>query len=451
MNPRVKYRIDQITRRWWVVLVVAVLATSVAAQPILHTRPTYVARALLVQSSPGLAPEQDAAMSVGYATVFNDPATIGRLRAATKTPDDVTFEARSVATSPILVIEATAESPQVAQDAAQNMAAAFRVDVGAVRQTSYENAIAAAERELESLIGRPGPDGQLNPMVPVVQTRLDAMRADAANQLHELQLRAGVTKTETDIVFALGTRAVGGLLMGILAALGLAALSSRIVTSADLREKTGIEPLIEIPSGGSIKSKSLRQDRLRALANLVSFQDLPKSTVVALTDCRGARGAQELSEAVAGLSAQQGRRTVLVYANNDRVQPNDGAGFNDALADSSTVHSILKDGAVESLKVLSAGSFVTDRYALMGRERIDAVLDELRIGADTIVIAAPSIVDTIESQMICATADFTMLVVGRRSSRAGDITSAAQALEDAHAVLLGAVLTTDVKSRRWSR
>jgi Mrp family chromosome partitioning ATPase len=441
VNLYVRHRLDQIARRWWVVLVVAALATSVAALPLVQMRPTYVARALLVQSSPGLAPEQDATMSVGYATVFNDPATIGRLKAATGTPEDVTFEARSVATSPILVIEATAASPEVARDAAQNMAAAFRTDVGAVRQAAYQKSVADTELELASLVSRPGPEGQLNPMVPVVQTRLDAMRADSANQLHELQLRAGVTKTEADIAFGLAIRAAGGLLLGILAALGLAALSSRIVTPADLRDKTGIEPLIEIPDGGSNRAAKLREDRLRALANLVSFQDLPKSTVVALTDCQGARGAQELSEAVANLSAQQGRRTVLVYANNDSSQQANGAGFNDALADSTMVHSMLKDSAVESLKILSAGSFVADRYALVGRDRIDAVLDELRMGADTIVIAAPPIADTIESQPICAAADFTMLVVGRRSSRSGDVTSAAEALADAHADLLGVVMT----------
>ncbi|MET0457274.1 MAG: hypothetical protein ABW137_36050 [Mycobacterium sp.] len=447
MIVQLRRRIKQIGRRWWVVLLVAGLATCVAALPILQMRPTYVGSALLVQSSPGLAPEQDAAMSIGYATVFNEPATIGRLRAATNTPEDVTFEARSVATSPILAIEATAESPELAQDAAQNMAAAFRADIGAVRQAAYQKTIADAEQELDSLIARPGPEGELNPMVPVVQTRLDAMRAESANQLHELQLRAGVTKTEQDILFSLGLRAAGGLLLGVLAALGLAALSSRIVTAEDLRDKTGIEPLIEVPSGGSKKAVKLRKDRLRALTNLVSFQDLPKSTVVALTDCRGARAAQELSEAVANLSAQQGRRTVLVYANNDMSRQADGAGFNDALADSSMVHSVLKDSGLESLKILSAGSFVTDRYALIGRERIDAVLDELRMVADTIVIAAPSIVDTIESQPICAASDFTMLVVGRRSSRSGDVTSAAEALTDAHAVLLGAVMTDGREKR----
>jgi Mrp family chromosome partitioning ATPase len=429
---------------------VAVLATYAAALPILQMRPTYVARALLIQSSPGLAPEQDAAMSVGYATVFNDPATIGRLRAATKTPEDVTFEARSVATSPILAIEATAPSPEVAQDAAQNMAAAFRADVGAVRQSAYRESIEDTERELELLISRPAPDGQLNPMVPVVQTRLDAMKADAVNLLHELQLRAGVTKIEPDIVFGLGTRAAGGLLLGVLAALGMAALSSRVTTAADLKDKTGIEPLIEIPDGGSKKTNKLREQRLRTLANLVSFQDVPKSTVVALTDCRGARSAQELAEAVAGLSAQQGRRTVLVCTDDKALRTAVGAGLNEALADSSRVHSLLKDSSIESLKILSAGSSVADRYSLVSRERIDAVFDELRVGADIIVVAAPSLVDTVYSQPICAAADFTMLVVDKHASRAGDVTSAASALADAHAVMLGAVLANGREERQMS-
>ena len=121
-------------------------------------------------------------------------------------------------------------------------------------------------------------------------------------------------------------------------------------------------------------------------------------------------------------------------------QPAGGAGFNDALADSSLVHDVLKDGDVESLKILPAGSTLADRYSLMTRERIVAVLDELRTDADTIIVVAPSIAETTETQLVCAAADVTILVVTRGSSRAGDVTSAAETLAKAHAVLLGAVL-----------
>ena len=169
-------------------------------------------------------------------------------------------------------------------------------------------------------------------------------------------------------------------MLGILAALGLAALSTRLTNSADLRDKTGVEPLVEMPDTGSVKLDSVRQDRLRTLANLVSLEDLPKSTVIALTDSRGGWGARDIAEGLAELSAQQGRRTVLIYADNDPSEPAGGAGFNDALADSSLVHGMLKDGDVESLKILPAGSTLADRYSLMTRERIVAVLNELRTG-----------------------------------------------------------------------
>ena len=167
---------------------------------------------------------------------------------------------------------------------------------------------------------------------------------------------------------------------------------------------------------------------------------MPKSTVIALTDSRGGRGARDIAEALAELSAQQGGRTVLIYADNDASPPAAGAGFNDALADSGLVHEVLKDGDVESLKILPAGSILADRYSLVTRERIVAVLDELRTDADTIIVAAPSIAETTDAQLVCAAADVTILVVTRGSSRAGDVTSAAETLAKAHAVLLGAVL-----------
>ena len=226
-------------------------------------------------------------------------------------------------------------------------------------------------------------------------------------------------------------------------------LSTRLTNAADLRDKTGVEPLVEVPAAGSVERDRLRQDRLRTLANLISLEDLPKPTVIALTDSRGARGARGVAEALAGLSAQQGGRTVLIYADNDASPPAAGAGFNDALADSGVAHEVLRDGDVESVKILPAGSILADRYSLVTRERIDAVLDKLRTHADTIIVAAPSIAETTDAQLVCAAADVTILVITRGSSRAGDVTSAAETLAKAHAVLLGAVLIDSADGKHW--
>ena len=443
MNSQLGRYVEQVQRRWWVVMLVIAFCVTATAM-LADDRPSYVGKALLVQSSPGHSPEQDATMSVGYSTLFNEPATISRLRSIAKIPEDVTFVASTVAASPILTIEATAEDPELAQAAAQRMAQVFREDINSARHSGYAKEIQEAERQLQSAQSRPQPDGSMNPLVPVLQARLDAMRDDGTNQLQDLQLQAGVTKTDPKLALQLLSGSVGGLFLGILAALGLAAMSPRIANSADLLNKTGVVPLVEVPGGGSFKENRLRENQLRILANLVSVQDLPKSAVFALSDCHGVRGAKGLAEHLARLSAQQGRQTVLVYADNDMSEATGNVGFNDALADSSLVNDALLAGPMEALKILPPGLFVADRYPLMSRERIDAVLDEIRVTADAIIIAAPSITDPIDASPICAAADFTILVVGRRSSRSGDVISAADALTDAHATLLGAVLTGKV-------
>lgn len=384
-------------------------------------------------------------MVVAFATMFNEPRTIGRLRGALDIPQQVKFQAKAVAASPILSIEATAEDPETAQRAAESMAAAFRDDVNAVRQVGTDTAIGKAQRHLEELLAQPGPEGMQNPLAAVVQTQINQMLSDSTNQLQDLQSRAGVTKMSPNIVLEFLMRAVGGLILGLLAALGVAALSTRIGNAVDLVDKTGTEPLVEVPAGGSVKRDRLREDRLRTLANIVSLQDLPKSTVVAVADCNGAAGARELGEALAGLSAQQGYRTVLVYADNVAAQHLDDVGFNDALANPRLVERLLAGGAVDCLTVVPSGTVVADRYSLLSREKIVAVLDELRAGADIIVMVAPSMADTVEAQPVCAAADLTILTVGRRTSRAGDVTSAVGALADAHAVLLGTVLMDGTK------
>src|SRR6516225_8728238 len=121
-------RIEQIRRRWWVVLLFTGLAV-VAALASLPIHATYVGKSTLVQSSPGPSAEFDTMRVTGYAGLFNDRAIQDRLRESTGIPNDVKVEARTVAGSAILVIEATADDPIVAQRAATRMAEAFAGDI----------------------------------------------------------------------------------------------------------------------------------------------------------------------------------------------------------------------------------------------------------------------------------------------------------------------------------
>ncbi|GAB7068080.1 hypothetical protein H7J06_22925 [Mycobacterium hodleri] len=432
-------RVEQVRRRWWVVLVIAGLA-AVSALPLLNVTPTYAATSTLVLSSPNRNPLEDATMITGYSTLFNDPATVGRLRTTFDVPPDVTFEARMVGASPILTIEAIAKDPKVAQEAALRMAEAFTQDINSVRQRRNDNAIRDTQRQLDALMAQPGPSGVLNPLAPVLQQRLDVLRADSTDQMQELQPRGGVTEIASKAKIELLMRVGGGVLLGVLAALALAAVSTRLENSGDLRDKTGVDALADLPAGDTLEESRVRETRLHGLVNVVSLQDLPKATVVAVTDARGAGGARELAEALATLSARQGSRTVLVYADDEASPAIEDIGFNDALVDPGVVGSALRDGPVESLRIMPVGSGVDDRCSRVSRDRVTAVVDELRTDADTIVVSVPPITESVDAQPICAAADRTILVVDKRWSRASGVTAAVDALAGVRAVLLGAVL-----------
>jgi Mrp family chromosome partitioning ATPase len=436
MNSTWKRRIEQVRRRWWVVAAVTVLALAGATMSALTTPTTYVGKSTLVLS--GRTPEQDAVMMVGYLTIFREPATIPRLRAGTSIPADVTFDAQTVASSPILTIEATASDPGTAQSAATAIGVAFSDDINAVQKEGIQDNVTDLERQLGQ-IPRVDPNGATNPYYASLQERIDAARANLADQLTALQPEAGVTEVAPNIMSALGRAAIGGLVLGVLAALGLAAVSSRVTSEDDLREKTGIEPLVELPGPRSGESAGVRRDRLRTLTNLISLEDLPKPTVIALTAGHGTWGSRNIAAELAELSARRHERAVLVYADNEPAQSRGEAGFNEALADPSRIPDLLRDGDIPSLKVLAVGAHLADRYPLATRERILAVLDELRSHGDIVLVAAPAISDGSDASLLCAAADAAILVVAA-GSRAGDISAAAEALERAHAAVLGAVL-----------
>jgi polysaccharide biosynthesis transport protein len=444
MNLLLKRRIEQIKQRWWVVVGIAALTVTLAGVSLLTAHPTYVGKSELVVSSPGRTPDQDAALVLGYIALFDNPEMIARLRGANHIPDGITFEAKPVAASPILTIEATADDAKAAETAAQDMAVAFRQDINATHEAERKQTLADLTSQLDRT--QPWSNNPINPgLATPLQQEIFNTQHDLTNELQDLQLRAGVTTNAQQGVRGLVLPAAGGLLLGLLAALGLSVLSTRLWSSADIREKTDVEPLVEVPESGSVARNRLREHRLRTLANMVSSGDLSMPKVVAVTDTRGARGAQDVAWTLAEFWAKQGHRTVLVCADDASCQEGSW-GFIDALADSSWIDrfdEVLRDGAVASMKVLPGGSVVADRSSRVTRERISALLDRLRPLADTIVVAAPPMAFTeaqFEAQLLCAAAERTVLVAAKGKSRAGDVTAAAEALAKGPAVLLGAVL-----------
>ena len=437
MNLTTSNRWKQIQRRWVVVAVITLLAVLGSTMFALNARETYTGKSTLILS--GRTPDQDAVMVVGYLTLFNDPAAIGQLKTEYGIPEDVIVEAQTAGASPILNIVVTADDPTVAQDLAETMAHTFSSDINATQQKGKDERLADLQSRLDG-VGPLAPDGSVNPYFTALQTQIDQVKSDPTNELMVLQARAGVNENAPRTVFTVISGALGGLVLGVLVALGMAALSRRPSNAAELRQRTGIDALAVVPSAGNTKSATIRRERLRSLASVVSLEGPPPPVTVAVTETRGGTEAREVAMALAVASAERGSRTILVYADNEPGPDEGKIGFNDALANVGLVHEVLACGNVNLLDIVPAGPTLDDRYSLMTRERIGVVFDALRYFADTVVVVAPPIADAVEAPLLCAAADVTLLVVARKSAKFTDVIRAADELRKTRAHLLGAVL-----------
>lgn len=429
-------RLRHIQQRWRVVAACVAVAVLAATAHTLISHPSYTARSALILA--GRAPEQDAVTVLGFVSIFNDAPTVDRLRTAAGISDGVEFEARTAAASPILIIEATADRPDLAQAAAENMAKAFRADINTTQQEGKQRYIDELRQQL-SRINPVAPNGIPDPYYASLQDRIDSAESDTTNQLQLFQPRLGVEKKVSSLILNLALGVLLGLVVGSLAAMAMAAWSRRVKTAADLLDRTGVEPLAEIPAGGTGNDDLVRDERLRTLANIIAAKNLPKPIVIAVADTDGVSGAREVAEALSMSFAQQGHRTVLVHADNRPSGPRTGPGFNGLLAHTRAVESALADGAMDTLQILPAGQPVADRFATATRERIDRVFGELRQSFDAVVVAAPPVCGP-DAQVLCAAADATILVVIKDSSRFTDVSSSVAVLEAMHATVLGAVL-----------
>jgi Mrp family chromosome partitioning ATPase len=342
--------------------------------------------------------------------------------------------------APILYVEATTTSGEEAQEAARNMAAALREDINQVRAKGKADALEDLKQQLAA---RPAvPEGGIDPAAGELQNRINSVELDSTNQLSDFQLTAGVTSNPPQAVLTIVLATVGGFVLGCVAALGLAALSGRLRTRAEVRDKTGLDTLVELPAGKSAAEARLRRSRLQRLAGIVELSERTGPIVVAVTAARGTVTIGEVAASLAESTARSGR-TVLVH-----IDPTAD------LVDGEALESFLRDGpgsasddASNAASYVSAAPYVisvgrTDAEGspLLTRGRFAAFLSKARDWAEFVVIAAPPVLDSAESQVVCTSADRTILVVENGVARASDVREAVDALTRLGVTVQGAVL-----------
>lgn len=213
-------QVSDVRRYWWVVTVVVILAVLAAYASTLSNSTTYTGRASLIVSSNNRSPDQDAVLVQGYVDYFNDTAYQFQLVSQAGLTADVTLTARAAAASPILLIESTASSASDAESSAAAVAEAFQTDINRVRDAQQQDQLTSLKERLQRVTAAGGFDAASS--IATLQDQIAQVEADRVNRLQELQFRGGVSTNapskRSNLVFGL----FGGLVLGILAALGVA-------------------------------------------------------------------------------------------------------------------------------------------------------------------------------------------------------------------------------------
>lgn len=446
MSP-LQAQLDRIRRRRALVIAITLIAVAGAVAFSLLSGVSYTGRAALTVAS-DRAPEQDVPLAQGYVEYFNQDFAQEQIAERAGVSPDVTFAARTSATSPIIYVEATAPTADEAASAARALAEAFMAEINTGIQQQAEPAIADLRAQLDALNAQiadanVGQSELLRGQIASIQERILGIQAETAgNQLKVLSLNAGVTSAPPNVVQNALLALVGGLILGVVAALALATAEDRLATARDVRERLDLDTLAVIKRSDD----SLRDQQLKSLANVVSLSDMSRPAILAVVPVRGTALSAEVAEGLAYYRAQQGERTLLIRADLDpsRARPSHRGkpGLGEFLSGRPGVRlqPFVVPSVLSSMLVLPGGGVRDDPYALFAPERfVDAIQQASRL-ADLIVIDAPPIVEAAEAQVICASADRTILVVEEGDTRASDAVEARERLDRVHADVLGAVI-----------
>jgi succinoglycan biosynthesis transport protein ExoP len=247
--------------------------------------------------------------------------------------------------------------------------------------------------------------------------------------------------------------------LGLLLVYVLHLADSTLHSGEEVRDVVGAPCLALIPEVGTralghlkIQDYVVRRpltafaEQVRSLRAEVSLNnDHPR--IITVTAARPAEGKSVLT-LVLGRSAQLGGERVLAIecdvrqaSFQHRLAGNAAPGLLDVLRGETKWRDALQDDPITGMKFITAGKPGGDVLGLFLSDGMRQLLAELRDHYDLILLDAPPIEAMTEARIAATLADATLLCVRWRSTETKTLLHALEMLRDAHARIIGTVLT----------
>ncbi|WP_299570189.1 hypothetical protein [uncultured Williamsia sp.] len=429
----------RIRRRWYIVVAITLVTVLGAFVAGVGDRTTYSAKAALSASSP-TSENTPYALALAYIYLFNDPSFQDALNRKAKVPAGVTSTAEPATVGSIFYIDATASTPEAARSAASALATTFRTEINGALEDAKKQTITSVEAPFEERYAQrlevPG-DERAN-----LQEQINTINANTNGMINSVGLDSAVTASAPQRGTTLLTALGGGLVVGLLMALGVDIASRRVRSGFDVTDKTAYTTALVVadPDDGN---GSARAADLQHLSNRVMSGSDSRPHVIAVVAAQSgaSAAARQLAETMASALGTAEVPALLVRTDARRsVGAPASRGFVDALVDADLDLAEVMSAESGGVCTIDVGNRVLDPIGVITRTSVARFLDAARKQAEVVLLEAPIIVESPEAQIICAQADVVITVVDPATATVSDVSDTYRLLAEVRAQIGPAVV-----------
>ncbi|MDR3529695.1 MAG: hypothetical protein P4L90_03915 [Rhodopila sp.] len=361
---------------------------------------------------------------------------------------------RALADETARVIAATEAEQHAAADRVATLERNLREAEAAATQAAKEQLpLNGIDRDLEAA------REQLRSVLGLIQQTAHQTSLETS-EAHEISQALPPERPESPrMVPAMAAAVAAGIFLGLMLVYVLYLTDSTLRSGDDLRLITGLPCLALIPEVGKRVLGHLKihdyiarrpltafAEQVRSLRAGVSL-DIAHPQIITITAARPAEGKSLLTLAL-GRSAQLGGERVLAIECDvrratfqHRLDGRPAPGLMEILRGEAAWRDAVQDDPVTGMGFIAAGKPGGDVLGLFLSEPMRQLLAQVRDHYDLILLDAPPVEAMTEARVAAALADATLLCVRWRSTQTKTLLRAMEMLRDAHAKIIGTVLT----------
>lgn len=169
--------------------------------------------------------------------------------------------------------------------------------------------------------------------------------------------------------------------------------------------------------------------------------------VLMVTSAGPSEGKSTTSHAIAVDLARLGKSVILVDADlrrptlHSRIAGSRPHGLTDLLTGQAEIEDVLQPSGIANLSYITALPIPPEPSLLLGSDRLNSVIGQLRTRSDVVVIDSPPVLGLSDATTLATHAEGVLVMVNAAAFRRGAVKSSLKRLQMVHANILGVVLS----------